>query len=445
MRDETRMVHALDEIFQFQDDHQRVLASQQYTRPELVARARKTALKAAVHEVEEAERSAQRRVADAVDGCIQGVERRVLKAERANAGVVGPVQMNRRYAAFLRMEDKTLLVKRIEQTLAFIEVKIRSDRADRVAAVYDAAGLVMIDKVMRLGDIAVCEPSFAIADIDDRVRGLVHMEESRASDLSLAIAQAFDDELGSGTYGAAQLRDDAVFADRVDATVRAGKRARLVASQLRAKRARDITGRTIEPGLLPNPPHVSCHQVYSASDLLPLLDEVKRAYGSYRRFVLDNGLFNAFGSSRSAADCQGIVEDISDELVGERMVGTYGGSLPLRRGDVVEIPELIEEDAAPSGDTLEIACRRMHEFNKRVYHGILDDEPVYFADVFWYGLKKLVQFSEGMVDADERSWANFVDKLSYAYIEPAKDLAMGMDEQQVRCFVAAVESLGDDA
>lgn len=80
-------------------------------------------------------------------------------------------------------------------------------------------------------------------------------------------------------------------------------------------------------------------------------------------------------------------------------------------------------------------------FNKRVYRGILDDDPIYFADVFWYGLKKLDQFSEGMVKVDEKAWQNYVDNLARAYAEPAEELATGMDKQQLEGFSKAVKAL----
>lgn len=445
MSDEARMIRALDEVFQFKDGYQRMAVSQQYSRSELVAQSRKITLKAAVREVEDAERAARERMSGVIDGYIQATERRVLKAERGRAGVVGPVQMGRRYAAFVRIDDKALLIKRLEQTLAFIEAKIRSDRAEAVAAVYDAAGLAVLDKVALLGNITVSEPASADVVIDEWTRGLARMGALRSSDLSKSIAMAFDDELGEGSDTAESLRDDEVFASQVDASVRAGKRARLVASQLRVERARELVGRTVEPGLLPNQPRVACKQAYRTADLLPLLDEVKRAFASYRRFVLDNGLFSAFGSSVSSSDCCGFVEDAWSDFTGERVVGTYDGSISARHLGEMGIPELIEEAASPTGDSLDVTIGRMHGFNKRVYHGILDDEPVYFADVFWYGLKKLNQFSEGMVAVDERAWTDFMDKLAYAYVEPAKDLATGMDKQQLDCFAAAIASLGDGA
>ena len=83
----------------------------------------------------------------------------------------------------------------------------------------------------------------------------------------------------------------------------------------------------------------------------------------------------------------------------------------------------------------------MHGFNERVYRGVLDDDPIYFADVFWYGLKKLDQFAEDMVKVDKKAWQEYVDSLARAYAEPAEELATGMDKQQLDSFSKAVKAL----
>ena len=43
---------------------------------------------------------------------------------------------------------------------------------------------------------------------------------------------------------------------------------------------------------------------------------------------------------------------------------------------------------------------------------------------------------------DERAWDCFVDKVQFAYDEPAGRLATQMDDKQVAAFVAAVDVLG---
>lgn len=381
---------------------------------------------------------AHEEVARGISHYVHAVEQRALKAARKRVGVVGPIQMNRRYAAFLRIEDSKLLLKRLDQTLTFIEAKVRTDQADLVAGAYAAAGSALLRDVQPLSAIAVCEPEANEADSADRASA--REDAYRSSDLSGAIAASFKSELGDGG-AVGDLNDDEVFDAQIEAVVRAGKRTRLDALRMRAARAHELAGRSIEPKRLPTPPRIACKQTYCTADLVPLLDEVKRAYASYRRFVLDSGMFNAFGSDNRLGKCCGYISDFSDEYEGEQRIGEFCGTVPTRPSSFAAIPQVVEEADAPDGDALDVALARMRGFNKRVYRGILDDDPIYFADVFWYGLKKLDQFSEGMVKVDEKAWQNYVDNLARAYAEPAEELATGMDKQQLEGFSKAVKAL----
>lgn len=438
--DDSRVFRELCGAFRLENDALRASLGQQNDRSALVAFAQKTALKAVVQEVELAEHMAREEVARGISHYVHAVEQRALKAARKRVGVVGPIQMNRRYAAFLRIEDSKLLLKRLDQTLTFIEAKIRTDQADCVASAYAAAGSALLQGVRPLSDIAICEPEANEADAADRERELAREDVYRSSDLSGAIAASFKSELGDDS-AAGDLNDDEAFDAQIEAAVRAAKWARLDALRIRAARAHELVGRKIEPRILPTPPRIACKQTYCTADLVPLLDEVKRAYASYRRYVLDSGMFNAFGSANRLGECCGYISDFSDEYEGEQRIGEFCGAVPARPSSSAAIPRVIEEADAPDGDALDVALARMRGFNKRVYRGILDDDPIYFADVFWYGLKKLDQFSEGMVKVDEKTWRSYVDDLARAYAEPAEELATGMDKQQLEGFSKAVKAL----
>lgn len=435
--DDSHVFRELCSAFCLENDALRALLGHQIDRSALVAFAQKTMLKAVVQEVELAERMAREEAAREINHFVLVVSQRALKAARARTGVVGPIQMNRRYAAFLRIEDSKLLLKRLDQTLAFIEAKGRTDQADLAAGAYAAAGSALLRGVQPLSAIAVCEPEANEADSADRASAWE--DAYRSSDLSGAIAASFKGELGDGVAG--DLNDDEVFDAQIEAAVRAGKRARLDALRMRAARAHELAGRSIEPKRLPTPPRIACRQTYCTADLVPLLDEVKRAYASHRRYVLDSGMFNAFGSANRLGECCGYISDFSDEYEGEQRIGEFCGTVPARPSSFAAIPRVIEEADAPDGDALDIALARMRGFNKRVYRGILDDDPIYFADVFWYGLKKLDQFTEGMVKVDEKTWQSYVDDLARAYVELAEELATGMDKQQLEGFSKAVKAL----
>ena len=143
MAGERAVGELLDELFGFESVAKRQTALEQYDRGELVRRARSRELLGVLRGVEAAEHAARESAVRAVGGYIRRVERAALARARKQVGIVGPLQMERRYAAFLRMEDKAELLARLEQTLAFIEVKLRANKADRARAEYDAEGAMV--------------------------------------------------------------------------------------------------------------------------------------------------------------------------------------------------------------------------------------------------------------------------------------------------------------
>ena len=155
MADERSVGELLDELFGFESVAKRQTALEQYDRGELVRKARSRELLGVLRGVEAAEHTARESAVRAVDTYVRRVESEALACARKQTGVVGPLQIKRRYAAFLRMEDKAELLARLEQTLAFIEVKLRANTADRVRAAYDAAGALVLQGVARLSDVRV--------------------------------------------------------------------------------------------------------------------------------------------------------------------------------------------------------------------------------------------------------------------------------------------------
>ena len=145
--DDSRVFRELCSAFCLENDALRASLGQQIDRSALVAFAQKTVLKAVVQEVELAERMTREEAVREINHFVLVVSQRALKAARARTGVVGPIQMNRRYAAFLRIEDSKLLLRRLDQTLTFIEAKVRTDQADLVAGAYAAAGSALLRDV----------------------------------------------------------------------------------------------------------------------------------------------------------------------------------------------------------------------------------------------------------------------------------------------------------
>ncbi len=451
MADERSVGELLDELFGFESVAKRQTALEQYNRGELVRKARSRELLGVIEGVETAERAARESAVQAVDRYVRRVEAESLARARRQVGVVGPLQMERRYAAFLRMEDKAELLARLEQTLAFIEVKLRANTADRVRAAYDAAGALVLQGAARLSDVRVVDAAPLDADLL-----CTQLEQLRCAadttDLAGMITATFESELSAtGSQDADGLVNDVagdvagdVALERELTNVRgAAQRARLAAQAYRAERAARVAGSMVEPVSLPESACVACETACDAGELSELLAQVKKSFETYRRIVADGGLFCAFGTGSPHGICCGTSYlDYDSRLDEDVLVGEYDGAT---RHDVrreVPIPKLVDEASTEGGDSLEVAVARMREFNGRRYDGVLDEDPTRHVNAFWYGLKKLSQYCEAAVRVDERAWDCFIDKVQFAYDEPVGRLATRMDEKQAAAFVAAVDELG---
>lgn len=447
MADERSVGELLDELFGFESVAKRQTALEQYDRGELVRKARSRELLGVLRGVEASEHAARESAVQAVDGYVRRVESAALARARKLAGVVGPLQMERRYAAFLRMEDKAELLTRLEQTLSFIEVKLRANTVDRVHAAYDAAGALVLRDAARLSDVHVVDAVPLDADLL-----CTQLEQLRcaadATDLAGMITATFESELSAtGPQGADGFAGDLagdVALERELTNVRgAAQRARLAAQAYRAERAARVAGSTVEPVSLPGLVCITCETGCDAGELAELLAQVKKSFEAYRRVVTDGGLFCAFGAGSPHGICRGSSYfDYEDRFDEDVLVGEYDGATRHTVRHEVAIPELVDEASAEGGDSLKVAVARMQEFNGRRYDGVLDEDPARHVNAFWYGLKKLSQYCEAAVRVDERTWDCFVDKVQFAYDEPAGRLATQMDDRQVAAFVAAVDVLG---
>lgn len=455
MAEERSVGELLDELFGFESVAKRQTALEQYDRGELLRKARSRELLGVIGGVEAAERAARESAVKAVDGYVRRVEFDSLARARKQVGVVGPLQMERRYAAFLRMEDKAELLARLEQTFAFIEVKLRANTADRVRAAYDAAGALVLQGAARLSDVRVVDAAPLDADLL-----CTQLEQLRcaddATDLAGMITATFESELSAtGLQGADGFASDVagdvtgdvagdVALERELTNVRgAAQRARLAAQAYRAERAARVAGSMVEPVSLPGLVCITCETGCDAGELAELLAQVKKSFETYRRVVTDGGLFCAFGAGSPHGICCGSsFFDYDGRFDEDVLVGEYDGATRHNVRREVAIPELVDEASADGGDSLEVAVARMREFNGRRYDGVLDEDPARHVNTFWYGLKKLSQYCEAAVRVDERAWDCFIDKVQFAYDEPVGRLAMQMDDKQVAAFVAAVNVLG---
>lgn len=399
MTEDRSVGELLDELFGFESVAKRQAALEQYDRGELVRKARSRELLGVIEGVEAAERAARESAVQTVDRYVRRVEAESLARARKQVGVVGPLQMERRYAAFLRMEDKAELLARLEQTLAFIEVKLRANTADRVRAAYDAAGALVLQGAARLSDVRVV--GAVPLDVDLLCTQLEQLRcAADATDLAGMITVTFESELSAtGPQGVDAFASDVagdVALEREFTNVRgAAQRARLAAQAYRAERAARVAGSTVEPVSLPESARVACGTGCDAVELSELLAQVKKSFETYRRVVADGGLFCAFGAGSPHGICRGSSYfDYDDRFDEDVLVGEYDGATRHNVRREVAIPELVDEASADGGDSLEVAVARMREFNGRRYDGVLDEDPARHVNAFWYGLKKLSQYCE---------------------------------------------------
>lgn len=447
MAGERSVGELLDELFGFESVAKRQTALEQYDRGELVRKARSRELLGVLRGVEASEHAARESVVRAVDGYVRRVEGAALARARKRAGIVGPLRMERRYAAFLRMEDKAELLTRLAQTLAFVEVKLRANTADRVRAAYDAAGAMVLQGVARLSDVRIVDAVPLDADLL-----CTQLKQLRcaadATDLAGMITATFESELSAtgpqGTDGFAGDVAGDVALERELTNVRgAAQRARLAAQAYRAERAAHVAGSMVEPVSLPELACVAIETARDAGELSELLAQVKKSFETYRRVVADGGLFCAFGTGSPHGICCGTSYlDYDSRLDEDVLVGEFDGATRHTVRREVAIPELVDEASAEGGDSLKVAVARMREFNGRRYDGVLDEDPARHVNAFWYGLKKLSQYCEAAVRVDERAWDCFIDKVQFAYDEPVGRLTAQLDDKQVAAFVAAVDVLG---
>lgn len=289
MAGERSVGELLDELFGFESVGKRQTALEQYDRGELVRKARSRELLGVLKGVEASEHAARESAVRAVDGYVRRVEGAALARARKQAGIVGPLRMERRYAAFLRMEEKAELLARLEQTLAFIEVKLRVNTADRVRAAYDAAGALVLQDAARLSDVHVAEAVSLDADLL-----CTQLEQMRcaadATDLAGMITATFESELSAtGSQGADGFTGDLagdvagdVALERELSNVRgAAQRARLAAQAYRAERAARVAGSTVDPVSLSESACVACETACDAGELSELLTQVKKSFETY--------------------------------------------------------------------------------------------------------------------------------------------------------------------
>lgn len=366
--------------------------------------------------------------------------------------LVGPAKVDERYGALLGVDSSELLLRRVEQTVAYLRLSVGRNNPDAMGRAYARACELAEGFVLRLSSVPVGEASESaggvqVSDIpDDESLGVSKPEELVSDEHFQRLSQMFvssvDDDEGTLSRAIAE-RDD-----RHAETERLGQACDAILEELRRARtadARSVVGHSAETPSLPKIPRFVCSRKVPHEKLVELLIEVERSLVTYRRYVTDFGLMGAMGGYVGASDCAGWSSHSTGWCADDSEVH-YSGVLPQSRHRGASLDYFSEELDGPGDDRydqddIDFAIDRMHGFNAIRYEGILDADPSRYVNAFWYGLSKLGRFADGAVEIDESAWGDFCVALKKAAWASVGPLVARMDEKQAKDYSEAVDKL----
>lgn len=353
-----------------------------------------------------------------------------------------------RYNALLSMDDRSEVLKRLDQTICKAEeILDEVGEIDVDAALSEAAGKYL-EKVYRLNGIAIVDAEMQVADETATLPTISSTEMAESDEaFEKAIERAFMSAFGEITENEEQqakfVADEESrrkqLAMQVDEAARVSE---IAAKEMLKAGAQSVAGNILS---IPEEPVFDGSAVLAAQldadRVRELAAEVRKSFKTFKQVVRDNGLFAAFASEGTFGACKGwrfgfwwddFLYDFSE----------YEGEIPGRE-QVRDIPSDVEEDKG--GDTLEKSIERMRSFNKRKYFGLLDDDFDGHVEAFWYGFKKLMENVNGLYRLNPAAFNQYCNDVA----EDAKQatLKMGaasMDAHQVEEFCKTIDDLWKD-
>lgn len=382
---------------------------------------------------------------DLVDTCCKVS----LARARRELELVGPAKVDDRYGAHLGVDLSELLLRRVEQTVAYLRLSVGKNNPDAMGRAYVRACELAEGFVLRLSSVPVGEATESADGVrapdvpDDESLGESRPEELVSDEhfrrLSRMFVSSVDDDEGTLSRSIAE-RDD-----RHAETERFGRACDAILEELRRVRtadARSVVARSAKAPSLSKVPRFSCSSKVPHEKLVELLLEVERSLVTYRRYVTDFGLMGAMGGYAGASDCAGWSRR-STGWCDEYFEAHYSGALPQSRHRDASLDYFSEEIGGPGDDQddIDFAIDRMRKFNVIRYEGILDPDPSRYVNAFWYGLSKLGRFADCAVEVDESAWGDFCVALKKAAWTSVGPLAARMDEKQAKDYTEAVDKL----
>ncbi len=368
----------------------------------------------------------------------------------------------RRYDALRKVESRSVIVERLEQTLDLADKVLANTASVDPGAYFAEAADAYRDQVLKLEGVAISEPKCDEAE-----------EHAEQQERSIAEALRFGDDAASASYEDALAAFDGQmekeFADEVSAFAELSSLVaaddaegdfegqldalseKLVEVEERmAKRYAEscaasaalVTGGRMGLGDLPRfSGTVTCECQFDLHEVTAFAAEVRRSFATYKQVVCDNGVFVAFSGGSDFGYCNADLGSFGSWL--SCVLSTPDDEdAELQRGER-GIPSAIEEDDVEGGDSPARATEKLRQLNQKRYFGLLDEDYDIHVDAFWYGFRKLMEFTNGLFKVDLREFSAYCKALQDSAEKRARALGVLMSEDQARDFDDQVKTLAE--
>ena len=377
-----------------------------------------------------------------------------------------------RYKALRKVGSRNVLLGRLAQTLDLADAIIAKAGQVDVESYFAEAAVFYHEQVLRLEGIAVAEPVHDEAE-----------EHAKQQEQGIADALRRGDEAASASYEDAMAALDEqlekVFADEIraleapdspfaDVFARADDAAEGAAVEESAetefekeldalskqldeivKRMRQqydasceanaalVATSRLSLGDLPRfDGRVSCKLRYDVAEVAAFAAEVRRSFATYKQVVNDNGVFTAFSDGSDFGKCRGTLS-----LEGAWIAWILGDEVGSAPKAAAGIPSEIEEDDVKGGDSPARATEKLRQLNQKRYFGLLDEDFACHVEAFWYGFRKLMEFTNGLFEVNPREFVDYCDALRTSTEKRARALGVLMSEDQAKDFVEQAKGL----
>ncbi|MCI8424997.1 MAG: hypothetical protein HFJ72_04975 [Adlercreutzia sp.] len=336
-----------------------------------------------------------------------------------------------RYEALRAMQDRTEMLLALADTLNLADRILKeAPDVDIQGAAERSAGLLR-RSAARLGEPAVAK------NTDAPPRFLSEEEERRvAVSADAALDEAFN--ALAAREGFAPADDFSALGREMRSALNKEAACFAFSEASRAEGARcDMSG-------LP----VFCASLkptmrYSVDKVRWLFDEVLQAYETFEAVVRMHGLFAAFACDNRAG------KPGSTQTRGMRAFKLLR-ELELQ-GEGVEDEEEEAEPAIPTtirekkhGDTVEDAIARMRQYNDLPYLGMPDEDFLPQVAAFWYGYRKLMEFVNGLWDADLSGYRVYMEEVCDYSMSQARALGARLSPGQLYQWIGDVLHIDDE-